>query len=90
MADVPFYYHLNLVACQRQRQGYGAALLQPMLDRADEQGLPCYVESDGAGDFYRLLGFETKHRHDFGHGIVVEFMRRDPRAAVSKTLDAST
>ena len=80
MAGVPFYYHLNLIASRTPHQGYGAALLRPMLDRADEQGVPCYVESDGAGDFYRGLGFVAHAQHTFGPTATVEFMRRDPIA----------
>jgi len=83
MADAPFYYHLNLLACKKPRLGYATALLQPMLERADALGVPCYVESDGATAFYQTLGFTTRVAKRFGGdgGPLVCFMRRDPRPA---------
>ena len=49
------------VAPAFQGQGYGRALLQPMLDRAELEGLPCYLETTQANNvsFYRRLGFDV-------------------------------
>jgi GNAT superfamily N-acetyltransferase len=44
----------------RQGQGFGRALLRPVLDRADAEGLPCYLETAQPGNvaFYQKLGFD--------------------------------
>jgi ribosomal protein S18 acetylase RimI-like enzyme len=43
-----------------QRQGIGSALLKPVLQQADAEGLPCYVEvaTQRAIGFYQHHGFE--------------------------------
>jgi GNAT superfamily N-acetyltransferase len=43
----------------RHGQGFGRALLRPVLDRADAEGLPCYLETAQPGNvsFYQKLGF---------------------------------
>ena len=43
-----------------QGQGIGGSLIQPVLKQADEEGLPCYLETDtpGAVRFYQKHGFE--------------------------------
>jgi GNAT superfamily N-acetyltransferase len=42
-----------------QGQGVGAALLQPVLDSADREALPCYLETNNASNlpFYEHYGF---------------------------------
>ena len=44
----------------RHRQGFGRALLRPVLDRADAEGLPCYLETAQPENvaFYQKLGFD--------------------------------
>ena len=81
MRGVPFYYHLNLVASTRPRQGYAAALLRPMLDMADAASVPVYVESDASDGLYTKLGFvvHASKRIQPGDGPAVSFMRREPR-----------
>lgn len=58
--DEPHLY-LEYLATRRDRQGrgLGAAVLQPVLDRADEEGLGCYLESSNPRNrpFYARLGF---------------------------------
>lgn len=59
--EEPHYYLESLGVHRRaQRQGWGHRVLQPGLQRADADGLLCYVEtSDPANEaFYRKLGFE--------------------------------
>ena len=43
-----------------QGQGVGGALIQPVLERADREGLPCYVETGKEINvrFYRQHGFD--------------------------------
>jgi ribosomal protein S18 acetylase RimI-like enzyme len=46
---------------ERQGQGIGGQLLQPILRRADAEGLPCYLETQKARNvpFYQRHGFEV-------------------------------
>ena len=46
----------------RQSRGIGKRLLQPVLARADREGLPCYLETttERNSAFYRKSGFETR------------------------------
>ena len=45
----------------RQGQGIGTALVRPMLDRCDREGIPAYLETATARNvvLYERLGFET-------------------------------
>ncbi|MEV5318367.1 GNAT family N-acetyltransferase [Streptomyces sp. NPDC052687] len=47
------------VAPDRQGEGLGTALLTPVLDRCDREGLPAYLEASNAGSrrLYERLGF---------------------------------
>ncbi|QIJ64686.1 GNAT family N-acetyltransferase [Streptomyces sp. JB150] len=47
------------VAPDRQGEGLGTALLTPVLDRCDREGLPVYLEASNAGSrrLYERLGF---------------------------------
>jgi GNAT superfamily N-acetyltransferase len=61
-APEPHWYLWTLgVDPPRQGQGVGSALLQPVLARADEAGLPCYVGTTKAVNvpFYQRHGFEV-------------------------------
>jgi len=60
--DVPpkhWYVMVVGVIPARHGQGLGRALLRPVLDRADAEGLPCYLETAQPGNvpFYQKLGF---------------------------------
>jgi GNAT superfamily N-acetyltransferase len=59
--DQPFWY-LNSIAARRGQRasGLGAQLLVPMLERADREGLPVYLESSNPRNltFYDRHGFE--------------------------------
>lgn len=48
----------------RQGQGIGSALVRPMLDRCDRDGIPAYLETATARNvvLYERLGFETVER----------------------------
>jgi ribosomal protein S18 acetylase RimI-like enzyme len=58
----PHWYVMVVgVAPAFQGQGHGRALLQPTLDRADSDGLPCYLETTQPNNvsFYQRLGFQV-------------------------------
>ena len=58
----PHWYLCMLgVSPTYQSQGIGSLLLQPILDQADRERLPCYLETstEGGVRFYKRLGFEV-------------------------------
>lgn len=54
----------------RQGKGIGGVLIQPVLDRADDSGIPCYVESADERNlsFYNRHGFEVVNRGQVPNG----------------------
>ena len=67
----------------RQRLGLGGALLQPVLARADREGLRCYLETQKPVNvpFYQAHGFEVAAETDVpGDGPHFWLMARTPRA----------
>jgi GNAT superfamily N-acetyltransferase len=79
----PHWYLWTLgVDPPRQGQGVGGALLRPVLSRADEGGLPCYLEADKAKNvpFYEMHGFEVVEEGDLPDGGYHYWtMKRPPR-----------
>ena len=59
----PQHWHLQFVGVDppHQGQGIGSALMQPVLTRADADGLPCYLETTNGRTvpLYRRHGFEA-------------------------------
>ncbi len=57
------HYYLGAVGSRRDRQrsGFGAAVLTPVLDRARDERAPVFLETSAPEnvDFYAGLGFET-------------------------------
>lgn len=55
-----WYLHTLAIRPERQRRGYGSILIGPGLERADSDGLPCYLETQRESNipFYRRFGFE--------------------------------
>jgi GNAT superfamily N-acetyltransferase len=82
-AAQPHWYLAALgVEPQHQGQGIGGALMQPILGRADAQGLPCYLETHRPDNvrLYQRHGFEVCCHCDVpGHPIPVWAMFRKPR-----------
>ena len=82
--DVPaehWYVMVVGVAPERQGSGVGRSLLQPIMDRADAAGQPCYLETAQPKNvpFYEHLGFrrlvETVESQS---GLRLWTFRRDP------------
>ena len=61
MTEPHWMLSLMGVASDRQGQGIGSLLLQPVLQQADREGLPCYLSTfnQQAVGFYQKHGFET-------------------------------
>jgi ribosomal protein S18 acetylase RimI-like enzyme len=66
---------------ERQGRGFGSALLAPVLARADDEGLPAYLESSKERNipFYRRHGFEVVSTLRVEGGPEVWPMLREPR-----------
>ena len=68
----PRHWYLSTLGVDppRQGQGVGGALLQPVLARADADGLFCYLETEKEENvrFYRRHGFEVAAEHDLPRG----------------------
>jgi GNAT superfamily N-acetyltransferase len=65
----------------RQGQGIGGALLRPVLDRADEDGIACYLETQTEPNvrFYERRGFTVIEDGPVpGHGVPFWTMVRGP------------
>lgn len=78
------HWYLEFLAAHvdRRGQGYGSALIQPMLSRCDSEGLPAYLESSKAENlpFYRRFGFEVTTEFRIGDDSPPMWaMWRDPR-----------
>jgi GNAT superfamily N-acetyltransferase len=79
----PHYYLATLGTDPAQQgKGIGSALLQPVLERCDTEGVPAYLESSKERNlaFYARHGFEVTKRLDLmGGGPPVWLMWRNPR-----------
>jgi GNAT superfamily N-acetyltransferase len=79
----PEHYYLALLGTRpdRQGEGLGSALLAPVLDRCDNEGVGAYLESSKESNipFYRRHGFEVVGEVDFPSGPRLWPMWRDPQ-----------
>ena len=71
----------------RQRLGFGAAVLSAGLARCDSDAVPAYLDasSPASRDFYARHGFEELAAFNVPSGPVFWQMRRAPRPAVSES-----
>ena len=81
--DVPpehWYLFVLGVEPERQGQGVGGTLIQPVLERADRDRLPCYLETSKERNvtFYRKHGFEVVVEGRVGDSPPYWTMKRDP------------
>jgi GNAT superfamily N-acetyltransferase len=84
MAGPHWYLALLGVSPRFQGQGIGRALLTPVLQRADREGLPCYLETFVSDNvpFYEHRGFRVVDAGAESQSQVVFWaMRREPPAA---------
>jgi len=77
----PHWYLMALgVSETYQGQGIGNLLIQPILERADKEGLPCYLETstERAVRFYQRNGFEILRTEE--QPVKFWTMKREPRS----------
>lgn len=78
------HYYLEALGTRQdmQSRGVGSAVIRPMLDRCDAEGMPAYLESSNVRNvpFYARHGFETTGEIVVGKGApTVTAMWREPR-----------
>jgi ribosomal protein S18 acetylase RimI-like enzyme len=82
----PHWYLASLgTAVEQQGKGVGGALMRPVLDHCDAEGLPCYLESSKERNvpFYRRHGFEVVEEVPLpGNGPSLWTMWREPQPSV--------
>lgn len=64
-----------------QKHGLGAALIQPVLERAAQEGVPCYLETANPRNvsFYQRCGFKIINDIQLRGGVPCKTMLRDPK-----------
>lgn len=80
--DQPHYYLEFLgTAPAHQGKGCGGALIQPMIERCDRDGLGAYLESTKESNlaFYGRFGFEVTEVIEHRAGVKQWLMWRNPR-----------
>ncbi len=76
------HYYLSVLGTDPDQQGggIGSALLGPVLDRCDSEGVAAYLESSKESNvgFYARHGFAVTERIDLPDGPPLWFMWREP------------
>jgi GNAT superfamily N-acetyltransferase len=79
----PPHYYLAILGTEpdRQGEGIGSALMQPVLEDCDANEIGAYLESSKERnvDFYTRHGFRVKRELDLPRGPRIWLMWRDPR-----------
>ena len=78
------HYYLEVLGTRKDRQskGIGSAVINAVLERCDEEGVPAYLESSNPRNipFYARHGFEVREEVSVGkNGPVATTMWREPR-----------
>ncbi|KAL5601069.1 hypothetical protein BROUX41_005898 [Berkeleyomyces rouxiae] len=77
-----------------QGKGYGSKLIQHMIQQADDEGKPMYLESSSPSNtkYYQKFGFVPKENIRFGPdaSILLTAMVREPKVRVSSTSGLSS
>lgn len=80
------HYYLEVLGTRidTQSKGVGSAVINAVLERCDEEGVPAYLESSNPRNvpFYARHGFETRQELHMGKddsGPLVTLMWREPR-----------
>lgn len=77
------HWYLDVVGIDPDHQGRGAgtALLRPVLDRCDDEGVPAYLVSSNLANvpFYERLGFRPTDELAIPDGPTLYPMWRDPQ-----------
>ena len=89
--DVPPHWYLMVIGVspEGRGRGLGRALIQPVMDRADAAGLPCYLETAQPDNvaFYEHLGFtRVVAVIEPQSGLRLWTFRRDPPRPATATL----
>ena len=76
-----WYLECLSIAPEHQRQGHGAALLAPVLDRCDRDDIPAFLETNRESNlpYYRRFGFELTERIGLPDSPPLWLMWREPR-----------
>jgi GNAT superfamily N-acetyltransferase len=80
--EAHYYLPYIGVAPAAQGRGVGTALMQPLLERCDREGLPAYLEAtcERNAALYERLGFEHLRELRLAGSPPLLLMRRAPRA----------
>jgi ribosomal protein S18 acetylase RimI-like enzyme len=80
MREPHWYLAMLGVDAGYQGQGIGSALLQPILQRADQEEMPCYLETSTAAAvrFYQRHGFAVEEYQEIVPGLPYWKMKRAP------------
>lgn len=82
------HWYLGILGAHpdRQGQGFGGRVLQPMHDRCDRVGLPIYLESSNPANdsFYSHLGYEEGSTFSAAGSPDLKSFLRQPRPALKR------
>lgn len=75
------HYYLQVVGVAERGLGHGRALVEPVLRRCDEQGLPAFLETANPGNFgfYERMGFLGQGSYRLPGGLQLLQLLRHPK-----------
>jgi ribosomal protein S18 acetylase RimI-like enzyme len=82
------HYYLSTLGTEPdfQRKGVGSALMRPVLDRCDNEGVPAYLESSKEANvpYYGHHGFEVTEMVTVPGGPPLWLMWREPQSSTTR------